>query len=134
MFVLFSIPAIVMATDWCEDQSNNSELHGTASCDTVAPMFLSLRTLATVSVYFCDPQCRAELLDRATLRRKVWLRLCGCGRWCCGTAAGDLDAAGYRVHFLTDLEEMNVFDRDVAVADDVAGEETGAGIPYEAMA
>ena len=64
-------------------------------------MLLSLRTLATVCVYFSDPQCRAELLDHRTLRRKIWLRLRGFGRWCCGRVTGD-GGAGYRIHFNED--------------------------------
>ena len=100
--------------------------------------------MATVCVYFSDPECRAELLDHRKLRRKVWLRLRGFGSWCCGAAAGDPDAAGYRVHFSTDLEAVSEYDRAAppnAVGEaqpECAGEEheseTGAGIPYQAMA
>jgi hypothetical protein len=104
VFVAFSIPAIVMATDWCGNQTNNAIILGTATCDIVAPAFLALRTLATVCVYFSDAGCRAELRDHRKLRRKVWLRARGFGGWCCGAAAGDPDAAGYRVHFSTELE------------------------------
>jgi len=104
VFLAFSIPAIVMATDWCDKQTNTATYHGTAPCDSFTPAFLALRTLATVCVYFCDPGCRAELRNHRTLRRKSWLRLRGFGSWCCGAAAGDPDAAGHRVHFSTELE------------------------------
>ena len=40
VFVAFSIPAIVMATDWCDNQTYNAKFKGTAGCDSVAPAFL----------------------------------------------------------------------------------------------
>ena len=84
-------------------------------------------------MYFSDPGCRAELLDHRTLRRKIWLRLRGLGGWCCGAAAGDPDAAGYRVHFSTELEMASEADGGEAAGEDRAEDETGAGIPYQAM-
>ena len=43
-------------------------------------MVLSLRTLATVSIYFLDEQSRKQLLDFGTLRAKIWARLTGKGK------------------------------------------------------
>ena len=132
VFVAFSIPAIVMATDFCTT-INDKDAATMVSCDVICEMVLSLRTMATVMVYFANPQCRGELLDHATLRRKVWLRLRGFGQWCCGTAAGDDDAAGYRVHFNQALEETTEYDRDAPPGDVADGGGTGAGIPYGLM-
>ena len=128
VFVGFSIPAIVMATDWCGNQTNNAIILGTATCDIVAPAFLALRTLATVCVYFSDPECRAELLDHRTLRRKVWLRLRGFGGWCCGATAGDGHWAPVRTELEIASEANGGEDRMEGTED-----ETGAGVPYQAM-
>lgn len=135
MFVAFAIPAIVMATDYCT-AINDEDSNTMVNCDFMCEMVLSLRTLAIVAVYFADPKCRTELLDHVTLRRKAWRRLRGFGRWCCGTVAGDDDAAGYRVHFNQQLDETTRFDRDAPPNSVGVGADepvTGVGIPYNLM-
>ena len=114
VFVAFSIPAIVMATEFCAYRTANKQY---VECDILCTFFLSFRALATSGVYFSDEQCRAQLRAPGTLLRKVARRLAGFGGWCCGKLAGDDDAAGYRIHFATDLEDG---DADV-------------GVPYELM-
>ena len=129
IFVAFPIPAIVMATDY-GTAIDNAATSLTVNCEFICEMVLSLRTLATVCGHFADLQCRAELLDHRTLRRKVRLRLRGVGRWCCGSVAGDDDAAGCRVHFNQWLEEGTEFEREQPTH---VGGKTAAGIPYDLM-
>ena len=74
----------------------HSAIQVISPCDIVAPV-PGAAELAMVCVYFSDPGCRAELLDHRALRCKLLLRLRGFGGWCCGAAAGDPDAARYRV-------------------------------------
>ena len=49
----------------------------TAPTEVVCEMVLSLRTLATVSIYFLDEQSRRQLCNFGTLRAKMWARLTG---------------------------------------------------------
>ena len=122
VFVAFSIPAIVMATDVCARRSSSQAY---VECDILCQFVLSFRALATSGVYFSDAQCRAQLRAPGTLLCKVGRRLAGFGGWCCGKLAGDDDAAGYRIHFATELE-------DVRGEPGVDGD-TGAGVPYALM-
>ena len=96
---------------WCDEQSDRiwARASGPAiTCWGTCYLVLSLRPLATAAVSFSDPQCRAELLAHRTLRRKVWLRLRGFGRWCCGRVTGD-GGAGYRIHFNEDKNTVQEY-------------------------
>eukprot|EP00037_Helgoeca_nana_P031308 m.398176 g.398176 ORF g.398176 m.398176 type:complete len:1112 (+) comp28369_c0_seq2:30-3365(+) len=79
VFVVFGVPAIVMATDFCQTRSTATT--GGASADTNTPnivygtcdiwceFILAFRSLATVAVYYRSRERRAELVDvRTTLR------------------------------------------------------------------
>ena len=60
VFVAFSVPAIVLATQWCSHQSDRvwNRLSGSAvACADMCYLVLSLRPLATAAVYFSDAQC-----------------------------------------------------------------------------
>ena len=72
-FVLFAVPAVVMATDYCEDSSKPES--GKISCQHGCEMILALRTLATVGVYYRDKANRDQFRDVAELRRRIWWRL-----------------------------------------------------------
>ena len=88
VFVAFGIPAVVMGLGWCEAMSEPANL--TVSCQHLCEMFLSVRTLATVCVYFGDPAARAQLLDWRELGVKLRKRVAGlAGR----------SSAGNRVRF-----------------------------------
>lgn len=107
VFVLFSAPAIVMATDYCAASTDDQTIP--YRCDIVAQMVLSMRSLATAFVYFCDRDRRDDLCDFRVLCRKVWRRLKADARLCAGTATGGRDVArgtrdGYRLHFNKDLD------------------------------
>ena len=141
VFVAFSIPAIVLSTRWCDEQSNRIWDRGSGpaiTCWNTCILILSLRSLATAAVYFSDPQCRAELLDVGTLGRKFWGRLCGFCAWAVGHESG-----GRGLRFDRDnLEQVRVIDDrgsdEVAdtVMDPRAGPSDGPGestVRYELM-
>ena len=148
VFVVFSVPAIIMATDYCA--KNEDTAHRSADqypCDILSQMVLSMRSLATAMIYFRHRDRRCELLDFGVLYRKVWHRLRADVRWCTGAATGD----GYRLQFNSepDVLEFSPYD-SVALSsvgsgplhaihgiDDDDGQDDGqdedAGIPYQLM-
>lgn len=75
VFSVFLIPAIVMATDWCADVSDNWEYYG---CDIVCESILSLRTVCTVGVYLFDRERRKEALDIRTVSLRLMRRIVNC--------------------------------------------------------
>lgn len=72
VFIVFSIPAIVTATDYC---INRSLVGMNTPCNMVAQMVLSMRSLATASVFFFEKHRRREAFDIKGLVRKSWARL-----------------------------------------------------------
>ena len=115
VFVLFSIPAIIMATDYCEtNEQKGFVTQNPYPCDQVAQMVLSMRSLATALIFFCDRGRRAELLDFRVLCRKVWRRLKADARLCAGTATGGRAVVrgtgdGYRLQFNQNLDDVHEF-------------------------
>lgn len=92
VFFLFTIPAIVMVTDMCQETSfafQNDEWYNPmvdqrdvpVSCNIVSEMVLSLRSICMVAVYFWDPNHRRELYDVKTLASRTGSRLSFVGRW-----------------------------------------------------
>lgn len=86
VFVLFGIPACVMASEWCVHESSansantasasigyQSESYGT--CDVWCELVLAFRSLGTAAVFFSQPRNRQELLQFRTLCRRLWARL-----------------------------------------------------------
>ena len=141
MFVLFSVPAIIMATDYCADSEDR---HGNPyPCDNVAQMVLSMRSLATALIYFRDRDRRAELFDFRVLCRKLWRRLKADARLCAATATGGRGVArgtgdGYRLQFKKDLESVQEFITESPAASVVTppgdhNEDGDAGIAYQLM-
>ena len=63
VFVVFGVPAIVMATETCNTNTGN--------CNVICEMVLSLRSLADVAVFFSDPQSRAQLLNFPNLVQRL---------------------------------------------------------------
>ena len=97
VFVLFSVPAFVMSTPFCQSHSGAnvaSELgvgsgqtsrladftYGT--CDVWCEFVLAFRSLGTVAVYLLNRERRAELADVGSTWRKICNRVVGC---ICGT-------------------------------------------------
>ena len=72
-FVLFAVPAVLMASDYCEESSEPAS--GKINCQHACEMVLALRTLATVWVYYRNKASRDQLRDIAELRRRIWWRL-----------------------------------------------------------
>ena len=90
VFVAFSVPAMVLATRWCDEQTErmwNRESGPALNCMSTCLLILAMRPLATAAVYFSDKQCRAELCDARTLGCKFWRRLRGFGAWLLGCAS-----------------------------------------------
>ena len=142
-FGAFSIPAILMATDYCTDQSErvNTRSSGPAlPCYTGCYMVLAMRPLATAAVYFRDSRCRAELWDYRTLGRKLWARLSDFFAWALGR-----EDRRRGLRFNHKLEEVRIIDEDndagtyhEDVDDDGgggggAGTAKGASVRYELM-
>lgn len=92
VFVIFGIPAAMMASTYCFKnsgtqsvesstlfESNIEETYGT--CDVWCEFVLSFRSLATVAVYFSQRERRSELWDLKTLltrfRRRIFPRNVG---------------------------------------------------------
>ena len=77
VFLLFGVPAVVMATDFCRNHSNaeaggyttNHEItYGT--CDVICELALSFRSLASVVVFFWRRENRVALISVRTLCRR----------------------------------------------------------------
>eukprot|EP00037_Helgoeca_nana_P028967 m.344043 g.344043 ORF g.344043 m.344043 type:complete len:749 (+) comp27876_c0_seq4:228-2474(+) len=87
VFVIFAIPALVMATDYCASNSGaslavgdlkySSETMSFGVCDVTCELALAFRSLATVCVYFWAKEHRADL-GAANLLTKFWHRAVGC--------------------------------------------------------
>eukprot|EP00035_Acanthoeca_spectabilis_P028292 m.469958 g.469958 ORF g.469958 m.469958 type:complete len:813 (+) comp29261_c0_seq1:117-2555(+) len=82
VFVAFGVPAVVMATDYCRDNSSANAPRASGSsdssstvaygtCDVWCELVLSFRSLATVAVYLSWPEHRQALLAPVTLFRKL---------------------------------------------------------------
>ena len=131
VFVVFSVPAIIMATDYCA--KNEDTAHRSADqypCDILSQMVLSMRSLATAMIYFRHRDRRCELLDFGVLCRKVCRRLRADARWCTGAATGGRAVAlgtggGYRLQFNQDPDEVREFTTGSFAYSSVASEGTG---------
>ena len=127
VFVLFSTPAIVMATDSCAAETEHVGAvrdGGNAGCQTNCILVLALRPIATAVVYFANRECREQLLSPVTLFQKLVARiknspLC----FCTGRSKG----AG--VGFDKELERVKIIDADHG--DNDPGEAVGEQVPYE---
>jgi hypothetical protein len=81
VFIVFGIPACVMATDYCRDNSSaktdaavgvrSSRVISYKICDVACELALAFRSLATVMVYFASRQNRSQLLAVGTLGRRL---------------------------------------------------------------
>ena len=100
VFMVWSIPAIVMTTDRCEQQTS---LHLTVGCQHICQMLLSLRPLSTAAVFFMDSGRRAELRNIKGTMALTSIRLLPCvapfrqDRLCSAAPCGLHHAARYRV-------------------------------------
>ena len=124
-FLAFSIPAIVLATEYCAAQAervHQAKSGPTLGCYEGCYMVLALRPLATAAVYFWDPQCRAELRDYRTLGRKLWHRLSGLAAWTCGR-----DDRRRGLRFNHELDEVRIIDDDNGTGSDSEHEAVGHG-------
>ena len=74
-FILFAVPAVIMATDYCGALSEPDEAVSSVNCQHMCEMVLSLRTLATAGVYYSNPRALAQLWNVRQLSRRIWWRL-----------------------------------------------------------
>lgn len=141
VFVAFAIPAVILATVWCSEESNRVTLRKSGpalDCHSVCYLILSLRPLATAAVYFSDKQCRVELCDVGTLRRKLWRRFCG---FCAWVVRRESKGRGLRFSRGAGLEQVRIIDDDDDLdPDSVArtdggstGTSGGSAVRYELM-
>ena len=136
VFVLFSIPAIVMATDYCEKNQNDAfPNENPYPCVNLSTMVLSMRSLATAGIYFTNRDRRSELRDLRGLCRKVWRRLKADALGCASAATGGLgmargtvgagDGDGYRLQFNQDPDDVREFTTGSFAGSLLASEGTG---------
>jgi hypothetical protein len=92
VFIAFGLPAAVMGTTVCEDESVEAE--HVVSCQHVCEMVLSFRTLATSAVYFSKKECREQLFAFKLLLSKVGGRACGTFLRLAGIAADKRSTSG----------------------------------------
>ena len=158
VFILFSIPAVIMATDYCvKNEDARYRDNSPYPCYNVSQMVLSMRSLATAGIYFTNRDRRSELLDLRGLYRKVWRRLKADALGCASAATGGVgvargtvgagDGDGYRLQFNSepDVQEFEQYDYSVAGSSVGSGplhsthgngedsEDEDAGMAYQLM-
>eukprot|EP00040_Diaphanoeca_grandis_P039982 m.260845 g.260845 ORF g.260845 m.260845 type:complete len:525 (+) comp40763_c0_seq1:322-1896(+) len=140
VFLLFTPVTIVLDTSYCEERSVADGRP--VDCDDACMMFLSLRTIVTVGVYFVSKQHRLELWSFRHLRSKAWSRFVASIYElhmnllvCCGTSRTAADSkrqktigtsyAKVRFRRSQNLEEVRYFDKDrpISVGRDSVGSE-----------
>jgi hypothetical protein len=140
VFILFGIPATMMATTYC---ANNSVTHY-GYCDEVCELVLAFRSMVTVFVYFARREHRAELADVRTMWKRLRARVAG---WCsCLSIHSRGGSSGVRFRSMM-LEEVlmiprNDHDGDGAGENDAAddnklslgGDIVAASVPYRPFA
>lgn len=128
VFILFSIPAIVMATAYCK-KSTNFYAGQKVSCNQICELILSFRSFSSVLVYFLDLQSRKQLLDFRTLLLKLLRRIRDLWRWIVGRIG-----SSYRISFNDRVDVKNVepdsTDNKLDYSDD---ENDYSGVAYELM-
>lgn len=84
VFVTFGIPACVMATNYCKDESQVTVHLSTGpwdttvgQCDVICELVLAFRSLATVLVYFYPRENRVELFHVRVMWRRLRTRVAG---------------------------------------------------------
>jgi len=82
VFIVFGVPACVMATDYCHERSQvSTPFEGQAQvikvgkCDAVCELILSFQSAATVAVYFYSREHRNEVYHIRTLWRRLGARV-----------------------------------------------------------
>jgi hypothetical protein len=139
VFIVFGVPACVMATEYCNDHSQVSTDVSTGfiyvgKCDVVCELILSFRSIATVAVYFYSREHRTEVYHVRTLWRRLRARVTG---WF--QSSDQRNSGGVRFRGLM-LEEVKMIprrdeDEGHVYASDVDADSrtTGATIPYKLM-
>ena len=84
VFVIFGIPACVMATNYCKDESQVTVHVSTGpwdttvgQCDVICELVLAFRSLATVLVYYYPRENRVELFHVRVMWRRLRTRVAG---------------------------------------------------------
>eukprot|EP00041_Stephanoeca_diplocostata_P014191 m.255486 g.255486 ORF g.255486 m.255486 type:complete len:398 (-) comp19616_c0_seq4:151-1344(-) len=72
VFIVFAIPAIVMATDYCQNVSTEKNRYCQVPCETV----LALRSGTTAAAYFWNYEHRCQLFNVGDLWKRLRIRLC----------------------------------------------------------
>ena len=90
VFIVFGVPAILMATDFCQSGSSAHTAHASAdhnndnpditygTCDVWCEFVLAFRSLATVAVFFSSRARRAELANPRNVGMLLLRRVTGC--------------------------------------------------------
>jgi hypothetical protein len=135
VFILFGIPACVIATDFCVEHSRIHTSHdggvGTISvgfCNVTCELILSFRSIATVAVFFYSRENRNEIYHVRTL----WRRLCARAiSWVRPSERRQSSNVRFRSLLLEEVHMIPSRDDDTGVGevDDVAG----ATVPYKLM-
>jgi len=130
VFIVFGIPACVMATEYCNDHSqvNTQDVVGriitVGKCDVMCELILSLRSLATVAVYFYSREHRNEVYHVRTLWRRLRARVTG---WFQSGDRRNSTGVRFRSLMLEEVKMISRRDEDEDESDIHAGDVDGDG-------
>jgi hypothetical protein len=142
VFIVFGIPACVMATDYCREHSRvrlNGLLTGAVvesltvgKCDVVCELILSFRSIATVAVFFYSRENRNEIYHFRTMLRRLRARV---KSWFQSSNSRHSSGVRFQGPFLEKVHLIPRADDDDAAhigkVDDT--DTTGATVPYTLM-
>jgi len=133
VFILFGIPACVMATDYCDERS---QVHASSDtgvtimsvgyCDVMCEFVLSFRSMATVAVYFYARENQNEVYHFRTMCRRLRSRVAG---WFWSSERQH--TRGVRSRRLDEVQRLSQFSNDIDEGD--VDDTTGTTVPYELM-
>lgn len=134
LFIFFSIPAIIMATDWCA--VNNQNFTDTVNCNTVAELVLAVRSIATVLVFFItEPERQLEIFQPKILWNKCIQRISNVRDSL--NADPTRERTGRRTTFSSNLTQVSEYDPTNGYGNNQENDEKADGsalIPYVLMA
>ena len=141
VFILFGIPATVMATDYCADNSssdtnaaqqtysNNAIEYG--DCNAVCELVLAFRSMTTVAVYFVRREHRTELADVHTMWKRLKERVGGWFRPSLRHTSG-VRFRGMMLEEVQMITSSDEYDDCAGLASD--SEVVAASVPYRPFA
>jgi hypothetical protein len=140
VFVLFSVPALVMSTEYCQTRSGadpNFYLSSSrvdhaftfGTCDVWCEFVLAFRSLATVAVYLISRERRVELVSIRVTLRKLRTRLWGCFNFAqSDDSRRSVGAHRHRHHHRRRRHHHHAEEYDLIELDDCNGDDAWASL------